>query len=182
MAAHVGELAHAARDVHDPAVAVPAHERERLLGQPPRAEEIRLEGAAHFVEVGVDRMRAPAATGDAGVVDEDVEASELTRDRTDGRDDAVLVGDVELDGAHGVAELAGRLLALREVAGADHDPIALTGELAGDLPADPAVTARDESDAVYLQSGQSQSQPDSQQSQSHAMETSFRHRHPSGIY
>jgi hypothetical protein len=43
----------------------------------------------------------------------------------------------------------------------------------GDFAADAAVTTRDESDAVYLQSEQSQSQPDSQQSQSQAIETSF---------
>ena len=77
------------------------------------------------------------------------------------------------------AELVGGLLALRKLARADHDPVALAGELAGDLPPDAAVPARDESDAVYSQS--EQSLPDSQQSQSQAMRSPFVARHPSDI-
>jgi hypothetical protein len=50
------------------------------------------------------------------------------------------------------------------------------------LVADATVSTRYQGDALYLQSEQLQSQPESQQSQSHAIETSFRHVHLSRIY
>ena len=149
MAAHVGELSHAARDVDDAHVPVLAHERQDLLGEAPGSEEVRLERLANLVEVDVEGARAPAAAGHAGVVDEHVEAARILRDRGHTVDDALLVGDVELARGHVLAELACNLLTLREVAGADDDGVVASRELAGHFSADPAVAARDERDALH---------------------------------
>jgi hypothetical protein len=51
--------------------------------------------------------------------------------------------------------------------------VAAVGELAGNLSADAAVSARDERDPVYSQSEQSEQSQSPQQSQSQAMKSPF---------
>jgi hypothetical protein len=62
------------------------------------------------------------------------------------------VGDVEVAGEHldaRAGELGSRGLALGRVAGAQHHQVAADRELAGDLPADAAVGAGDDHDALH---------------------------------
>src|SRR5439155_13919565 len=147
--AHVGELAHPAREIDDAPVAVPPHQGQSSLRQAPRPVEVRLEEVANLIQVDVGRARAPAAAFDARVIHEHVEVPGVLLDGGDAALDALLVGDVELACDNVLTQLPCRLLALGEIARAYDDPVTETRQLARDLAAAPAVTAADQRDSLH---------------------------------
>jgi len=68
---------------------------------------------------------------EAGVVDEDVGAAELSLDSCGGLDDGAAVGDVGLDGDGAVAELVGQRLDAVAASREQGQPVAAGGERAG---------------------------------------------------
>src|SRR5215211_1700326 len=80
-ATHVLQGSEPRRDVDDAPVAVAPHEWDSHLAQAPRPEQVRLERRFHPVEVGI-RAALTLVVGDSGVVHQDVEPSEVLRDRS----------------------------------------------------------------------------------------------------
>lgn len=120
--------------------------RKQRLGEPPSAEQVRLERLADVMQVSL-RSGLPSVIRvieDGGVVHEYVDATEVTSQAGGEAVDAVVVGDVELADVYvGEADCVGCRLAIPEVAAAEHDVVALLGELADDLEADPAIAPGD---------------------------------------
>ena len=92
-----------------------------------------------FLSEGADRH-------DSGVVDQDVERTELPLGGVEETPERVLVGDVELEGDDAAAELAGGLLRELEVQVADRDPRSPAHQRGRGRLADPSGAARDRDD------------------------------------
>ena len=106
---------------------------------------VRLQDVVGLIEVLV---RGPIRPGpsDARVVDEHVEPSRIRPDSLPRGIDARLVGDVELKRPDrlGLGDLAGITRP------GENEEAALLGELAGDLPPDPAIGAADQRDPAQI--------------------------------
>ena len=84
------------RHLDDVPAALRAQERQRRLGDPQRAEHVRLDLGAR---VGLGQLLDEAELAVAGVVHHDVEAAEVVVGLLDGGEVGVVVGDVELRSA-----------------------------------------------------------------------------------
>ncbi len=121
--AEVGEGVDAAdrRDLDDVAGALRAHDRQRRLRHPQRAEHVGLDLRAGFLLADLlDRAELAVA----GIVDDDVEPAEASVRLGDRRIDGALVVDVEPDGGDGVAVFAGEILERAYVACGGCDRVA----------------------------------------------------------
>lgn len=95
-ATHVGDGTGPARDVYDPAPAVPSHQRNEQLAGSPRSEQISLKGLVDDFKVRV-QSPLPRVVKDRGIVDEDIEASEAPVHLFRAPSDARRVAHVELE-------------------------------------------------------------------------------------
>src|SRR3712207_2191762 len=145
--ADAAHLADDRGDHHDPPGAALQHVPERGLGQVEGARQVDVDDPAPVV---VGHLQHGAVGGDAGVVDQDVEATVLLDDLGDGAPAVVGVGDVAL--VHGealvgevVAELLAEALGGLVVAAVTGGGVgALGGHAAADGRADPPGPAGDE--------------------------------------
>ena len=146
--ADVADLAGDAGDVDDASAAAVEHVHDRGFAHVEGAGEV---DAQHFVPVVDAHLPDGTVDGDAGVVDEDVQAAVLVDDLLDDALAVVGVADVALVQGQGaavgldrLAQFVGALL-VGGVAGADDG--AGGGEAVADRGADPAGAAGDQRDA-----------------------------------
>ena len=112
------------------------------------AEEVDVDNSAQLVWVGVGEG---SHAGDAGVVDEDVEATVMTDRLLDQAFDIRLSGHVRGDSdrvATGSPDLLHTLAQLRPAARGDHNTRALAGEELGGRPSDASASARNQGHAA----------------------------------
>jgi hypothetical protein len=128
-------------DLDDVAGALLAHDRQRRLGHPDRAEDVGLDLVAGLLRGDLlDRAEEPVA----GVVDDHVEAAELLPGRLHGGDVGVHVLHVERQGQHVVAVLLGQRLERRYVARRRRHPVTALERRFGPDPAEALRAPGDE--------------------------------------
>ena len=120
---------------------------EEDLGGGDRAEQVDLD---HLPVVGALVGGEGAEQHHAGVVDQDVRATELLLDALGGGDDAVAVGDVGLDRDGAVAELVSDGGDAVDAAGEERDAVAARGEGARGGLTDAGGGAGDDGDACVV--------------------------------
>ena len=135
-------------DVDDPARPLLAHDRKDRAHDVHHAVEI---GRDQLLDFGGAQLLEIAEQAVAGIVDENVDASERLHRRVDRRLRLCLIGDVQLDERKVVAcDIAQSIADLVEIAASRDHPIACLQCRPGGCCADAAARTRDEPDLAHV--------------------------------
>ena len=130
------------------------HQRHKRLNHPPSAKDIGVERLADDtfdVRLG---SGLPSVVVNSGVIDQDVEPSELFRALSRQIIDALSVDHVELPRHNPAVNPSGQFsrsgLAFRQIASTENHCVTESSQLANDFVSDATVTAADERDSDVL--------------------------------
>src|SRR5262249_52042201 len=146
-----GQRTQSARDIDETTRDRPLQQVQHRLGNCEGAEKVGLEGAPDCFDIR--RARRPiAGTGDAGIVDQNVEPSLMRFDVSHCGLYSDWIDQMDVHEARGYtffAERCPRRLSAFSVARADQNVDSGFTELTGNLKADALVGAGDKSDATF---------------------------------